>query len=311
MYNERLEELRAQMTRKNRLYFVLKDLKTQQKNLADEVYELELCKNKKQGEVYKLEKWSLSGVFYSIIGKKGQMLEWARKEAYEARAKYETAQLELQNVEAQIKEGNFEMRRLQRAEEQYQKTLEEKAEAIKSIGEEKGEELIKIEAEVTKLEYYVNELKEAISAGESARHSADKVLSSLDSAKNWGTWDLVGGGLVSDLAKHGHLDDAQSEVEILKMQLSRFKAELMDVTIHADMKVNIDGFLRFADYFFDGVFANWTVLDKINQSRDQVAETQNQILYVLNRLKEMVTEEEQKLKILKNQRETLIFNVEM
>jgi len=35
------------------------------------------------------------------------------------------------------------------------------------------------------------------------------------------------------------------------------------------MQVNVDGFLRFADYFFDGLFADWAVLDRINQSQEQ------------------------------------------
>ena len=43
--------------------------------------------------------------------------------------------------------------------------------------------------------------------------SLDSVLSSLESAEGWGTWDLLGGGLISDLAKHSHIDDAKVEAE--------------------------------------------------------------------------------------------------
>ena len=56
---------------------------------------------------------------------------------------------------------------------------------------------------------------------------------------------------------------------------------------HADVQVNVDGFLRFADYFFDGLFADWTVLDKIGQSQDQVQSTKHQIENVLTRLRSM------------------------
>ena len=54
--------------------------------------------------------------------------------------------------------------------------------------------------------------------------------------------------------------------------------------ISADMQVNVDGFLRFADYFFDGLFADWAVLDKISQSKGQVESTRRQIENVLSRL---------------------------
>lgn len=55
-------------------------------------------------------------------------------------------------------------------------------------------------------------------------------------------------------------------MEYLQSQLRAFRTELADVTISADFQVNIDGFLRFADYVFDGIFADWAVLDRINQA---------------------------------------------
>ena len=68
---------------------------------------------------------------------------------------------------------------------------------------------------------------------------------------------------MADLAKHSRLDDAQESVEYLQSQLRAFRTELADVTISADFQVNIDGFLRFADYVFDGIFADWAVLDRL------------------------------------------------
>ena len=46
----------------------------------------------------------------------------------------------------------------------------------------------------------------------------------------------------------------------------------------------MDGFLRFADYFFDGLFVDWMVLDRIQQSQAQVENTADQIKGVLRRL---------------------------
>ena len=128
------------------------------------------------------------------------------------------------------------------------------------------------------------EIGEAIEAGLSARGTADSILSSLHSAGSWGTFDLLGGGLVADLAKHSHLDSAQDQIETLQIQLSRFRTELSDVTIQADIQAQVDGFLRFADYFFDGLFVDWMVLDSIQQSQAQVENTAGQIKGVLRRL---------------------------
>ena len=58
--------------------------------------------------------------------------------------------------------------------------------------------------------------------------------------------------------------------ELLQGTLRAFKTELTDVEVIADMQVNIDGFLRFADYFFDGLFADWSAMKRISQAQGQV-----------------------------------------
>ena len=124
---------------------------------------------------------------------------------------------------------------------------------------------------------------EAIAAGSDALNTAQAILDELGDAEGWATWDLIGGGLISDLAKHSHLDSAQNNVALLQSQLRRFKTELADVgSSVSGLQVNIDGFMRFADYFFDGLFVDWMVLDRIQQSTDQVEETYVRIKGVLD-----------------------------
>ena len=47
------------------------------------------------------------------------------------------------------------------------------------------------------------------------------------------------------------------------------------------MQVSIDGFLRFADYFYDGLFADIAVLERIKESLIRVTNVKNQILTVM------------------------------
>ena len=92
---------------------------------------------------------------------------------------------------------------------------------------------------------------------------------------------------MTDLVKHSHLDEAQRCTEQLQAQLRRFQTELADVTIQLDVQVNVDGFLRFADYFFDGIFADWAVMDKISQAQSQIQSVKNQIETALAKLDRM------------------------
>ena len=83
------------------------------------------------------------------------------------------------------------------------------------------------------------------------------------------------------------------------------------MTISADFQVNIDGFLRVADYVFDGIFADWAVLDRINQAQVQVENTRAQICAVLDYLRQMTNQAEQDGAGLRQEIERLVRSVPM
>ena len=305
-YDEQLQKLQEQIARKRQLESHVSELRTQRRTLSARVRELEAIKMQEQADVDKLEGRSLAAFFYNVIGKMDEQLNKEREEAYAARVKYDAAARELSAVEEELARYEAEMAGLRGCERQYDAVLKEKAGAVKDAGGVVAEEILKTEERLAFLNSQSRELREAVSAGNSALSTANQVLSSLDSAEGWGTWDLFGGGLISDFAKHSHLDEAQGNIEYLQSQLRRFKTELADVKISADMQVNVDGFLRFADYFFDGLFADWAVLDKINQSQEQVHSTRRQIENVLSRLGGMQRSVEQDQNQLESKLDTLV-----
>lgn len=305
-YDEKLKALQEKISRSRQLTSMLKELRGQRDTIAARVQELEVIKMDEQADVDRLEGRSLASFFYNVIGKMDERLNKEREEAYAARVKYDAAARELEAIDGDIQRCESELSGLRGCEREYEATLREKANAVKSAGGARAEEILKLEERHAYLESQKKELREAISAGNSARSTAESVLSSLDSAEGWGTWDLLGGGLLADMAKHSHLDEAQGAIERLQSQLRRFKTELADVTIHADMQVNVDGFLRFADYFFDGLFADWAVMDKISQSQSQVQSTKNQIDSVLSRLNSMMSAAEREQAQTKSKLDALV-----
>ena len=305
-YDEQLQQLQDKISRKRQLEAKVSELRAQRSKLSGRARELESILLKEQADVEKLEGRSLAAFFYYVIGKSAEQINKEREEAYAAKVKYDAAARELAAVEEDLARSETELARLRNSEQQYASVLLEKAVAIKDAGGTTAEEILKLEERMAFLKTQNRELKEAVSAGNFALHTAKQVLSSLDSAEGWGTWDLIGGGLISDLAKHSHLDTAQGSIETLQSQLRRFKTELADVKISADTQVNVDGFLRFADYFFDGLFTDWTVLGKIHQSQEQVRSTRNQIEAVLSRLTGMQRAVEQEQVQLQNKLDTLV-----
>ena len=305
-YDEQLQNLQEQIVRKRQLEAQVSELRTQRSTLSARVRELEAIKMQEQADVDKLEGRSLAAFFYHVIGKMDEHLSKEQEEAYAAKVKYDAAARELSEVEEELARYEAELAGLRDSERQYDVVLKEKADAVKAAGGAAAEDILKTEERLAFLDSQSRELQEAVSVGSSALSTTNQVLSSLDSAEGWGTWDLLGGGLISDLAKHSHLDEAQGNIERLQSQLRRFKTELADVRISADMQVNVDGFLRFADYFFDGLFADWAVLDKISQSQERVRSTRHQIESVLSNLDGMQRSVEQEQAQLQNKLDLLV-----
>lgn len=306
-YNDELQELQQQITRKGHCRAMLDNLYIQREELKEKVQELEYRKQEEQKDVDRLESKSLAAFFYEVIGKKEEKLDKEREEAYAAAVKYDTAHLELTAVENDIRRLETELGGLQDAEEQYQKILSEKAESIKNLNLPEAPEVLRLEEKLTYIKNQEKEIGEAIHAGKLALESSDDIISDLNSAENWGYFDLLGGDMISDMVKHSHLDHAQKKVEKLQLRLRRFKTELADVTLHTEIQqVNIEGFLRFADYFFDGIFADWAVYNRIKDSKSQAVKTRDQIKDVLRRLDNMLEAANEEYDRKKDQMDNLI-----
>ena len=236
-----------------------------------------------------------------------EQLNKEREEAYAARVKLDAAERELTAVKSEMTSIRSRLGELNGCENAYSRALESRREEIKASGTPEAEVLLSLEEQIAEQESQQNEIGEAILAGNAAYAIAEQILSELDSADGWNTWDMFGsGGLITHMAKHGHLDDAQDLVETLQDKLRSFKTELADVSITADMQVNIDGFLRFADYFFDGLFADWAVADRINESMSAVQKTKDQIGRLVERLTKMKETAARKEKDLRARADALV-----
>ena len=114
------------------------------------------------------------------------------------------------------------------------------------------------------------EINEAVQAGERALKSLIAAEVKLSSARNWGIFDMLGGGLITDIIKHSKINDASSYLETAKTDLRRFQKELSDIPDYEELRVDIGSFLSFADFFFDGLLVDYMVQSGINGTRNKV-----------------------------------------
>lgn len=132
---------------------------------------------------------------------------------------------------------------------------------------------------------YNLERLEAYDAGMRAKSSLERALVELNKARNWGIYDMIGGGMISTLIKHSKMNKASACIEEAKRNLSAFSRELCDIEEYAYLKIDAGGFWGFADWFFDGLLADWAMQNRINDARDQVQWLLQKVNDILARLR--------------------------
>lgn len=284
-YKEQLDQLREKMARKRKLSTEVAALEDQRSGLAARVQQLKEETYKEQLDVDQLENFSAAKLFYQIMGKLDERLEKEQAELYAAALRYDSARQELHAVEADLAARREELSLLGNCEAEYNRLLEARARELRQDPQSPtARRLLALEERQAQLTARSKELQEAIQAGYDALSDISSIESALSSAEGWGTWDVFGGGLISDMAKYSHLDDAQQQINGLQRSLSRFRTELADVDIRTGVQVEVDSFLRFADYFFDNIFTDWAVLDRIRRTQSQIHEVDGSVRTILYRL---------------------------
>lgn len=304
--NNKLEEALKGIYRLKKIDSMLNELRTEQENLKNKVMNFKNVLEKENSDVDKLNKKSLASIFYSVIGKLEGRLEEEEREALAAKLKYDQAVLDLENIEYEVDKLLKERDEYKDCKSRYDSLYNQKKDMLLKSNESTAKKILDITQRLNDSQNKVRELREAIIAGNNAADSLNNALDSLSSAEGWGTWDLFGGGLIADLAKHSRLDDTKYEVERAQTLLRKFNTELADVKINSDIYVETDGFARFADIFFDGFISDWFMQSKIRDSYENVSSVKNQVENVINKLTRLESQETVLAKSLKDELNNLI-----
>lgn len=259
---------------------------------------------KEEKDVKRLQGMSLIGLFHELRGQKDKALEKEQREYLAARLKYDEAKTSIDALESQIRKIKKHIETLGDPEADLEQARRAKENMLLSHGGQEAEEISKIQRDMGILISQKKELREAIAAGNRVLSSLELVADSLSSAQSWGMWDLLGGGIISTAVKHSKIDDAQECLNQAQREIYQFKQELADIDIDFDLEIG--GFERFADYFFDGLIVDWMVQSKINKSLDRTKEQQLRVKRTLANLHEGMQTVDNKIEFLKKRKQQLI-----
>lgn len=293
--NLEIEALLKDYTHPDSIYKKIDGTKTMLQNARYELKKLEGIMEKEQLDVEKMSQTSLKTLFYKCLGTHDKQVAKEKEEALAAVLKYESCKKsvdELTDKLSQLTNRHYEMSKVQ---DKLDALYEEKRRVMASFNMPEYAKIGQLEKEISFIRREIKELKEAITPGNMAINTLNEAIELLDSAGDWGTWDLIGGGLIADMMKHDKIDKAKQAILNAQTYVQRLQVELQDVNMSLDGSIQITGGAVFADFFFDGLIADWYMQSKISQSRDNVVATCGKIRKIVSTLSTQLNHKEKDL----------------
>ncbi|MDU4937330.1 MAG: hypothetical protein E6X34_02610 [Clostridium sp.] len=253
--------------------------------------------NKEFKDVEKFNKISVVNIIGTIFNFREEKLYKEEQEYLEAKLRYEEYRVTVEELKNDLETTKSRIESISNYEERYEELIQEKSELLKGLDLNKRLELEEIEDSINRYVKEGIEIKEAIDEAINCDFTVNSALKYLNDASGLATWDILGGGAVTSIMKHDAVNSAKKEIERLGYAITKLEKELSDINM-----ISISGNFNniessyLVDVFFDNIFTDISVSNKIDSSLGSVRNVKNK----LDRCKEELYEKE------KNNNEELI-----
>ncbi|WP_288221113.1 hypothetical protein [uncultured Clostridium sp.] len=299
-FNEEFIKLEEERT-------ILRKLKTKLLNLEKEidktnksVEDLKVRLSKEKSDVDKLESFSLSYIYYKMKGSIDEKISKEKFEFLEAQAKFLEANDYLKRLISNKKELLESISNIGDIDLKHDDLLNKSSEYILKINNEKSKIVSEILEKMKFTSIEQREIREALYEGDKLIPCIEKAISYLNSAKNWGIYDMMGGDLIATMAKRSKMSEASNAINSIKVMLKKYNSELNDLSDKINISLNLDGLSSVMDYLFDNFFTDYFVQGKINSALEASIELKAKVTNIqmnLNNRYSICTQELKNLKI--------------
>lgn len=307
--NAKLVAMHNELRKKAKFNTQLADYQKELETIEETLSELRGQFQLEKRDVEKLERMSLTNLFATIFGTKVEKLSKEKTEMTVAQHKLEEAVKTKKEIDEAINALKHNLQSLKNTENEYQQLLLQKEYMIKTSANPIAEKVFELSDREGALRANLIELDEAYAAGERVELALHDAIKSLEKAESWGTWDMLGGGTLTGVAKHQNIDKAENSLHQAQTSMRQFQKELLDIQDSAFPEVDISGMLRFADFFFDGFIADYMVQGKINKSLNQTKSYYDKINDILTKLTEQSAEKRIELEKVQNEKREIVENL--
>ena len=230
---------------KNRIEHTLYKLYLKHDDLNSALNKSGAILQKEQKDVKRLEKASVSSIFYTIIGQKNKKLEKEKAEASDAEMKYFELQNELTNLKNEIGKYERELRAVRGCDLRYGRLLPQILDEIKTVDSPESKAVLDTFDTLTRIEKKVSDFEKALEL-------CYEVLANLSGATKHLTSAETDSQNLSLLnAKHNaylrsdiriNLEQIKPIVDTLCRQIKRLDADLVGAHIDFDVKIEIGNY---------------------------------------------------------------------
>lgn len=264
--------------------------------------------DKENRDVEKIAGLSFASFMATLLNNKSEKLEKEELEALEAKHLYDAISYEVQALDEELRALDIAIAKEDSIKTAYQEAYDMKKKELSSQSVSLWEKIRLLDIDFSKKSVELKEIREAETACSQTLGSIYIAKKELSDARTFGTWDMLGGGLLVTMAKREHMDKAQTAINDVNYKLKRLKKELSDINEDVSLKIEINNYLSFADYFFDGIFVDMMVQNKINEAQDKVESLENDMERMGKYLKNMYGTVEVEKNRLKNEMDQVILN---
>ena len=272
--NKKIDEIEKKFKEREKTYAVLERRQQELEKERSRGRELSKALNKKERQIKRLQSPSVIGL---IFRRKDTDLQEKLRQHDIIKTKYENCRDSIANIEKDINFYKEQIENYHSLDSEHDGLIRERRDLILDKNDGAARELKSCLEEISEKELIVRGVKEGILACGRALSSLKKAIKSLESARSWGVWDILGGGFVSTAVKHSRINDMRREIKDLEREIRTLNTSLAHVNLPSNMDIEISGFATFADYFFDGLIADLFVQGRIKDSLNKLRNAYDRI----------------------------------
>ncbi len=306
--DEKIREVKKELRKCEKSRRELEDINDILPQKQERLDELEQRLKDESEDVERLKSLTISSFIHSVLGDKSDKLEKEKQEYLEAKLKYDS----YENTVSSLEEEKERLQRIvsdeDELEDRYRELLKDKKNKLVESDHKNAENIIKLTERRDNLKEDLKEINEADQAASELVSSIEVMLSYIRSAENWGTLDMLGGGIISTAQKHSKLDKAKVHSEEVQDRLQKFQIELSDVDMNFDMGLDLGSFSRTADYIFDGLIVDWFVQSKIGKAASKSRKLKDEVIRITQKLEDQKEDIKRRLEDIEDKRKKLIEN---